>query len=129
PTRPLEGLCQDRRIEVGRARHRRPQTAVPKLPPVLFVGLGKVDQRIEAAGESLIQVGPQIRGEDRDPLEELHSLEKVSDLDIGIAVVGIAYLGALAKQCVGFIKEDYAVDSLGRSEEHTSELQSRVDLV
>ena len=35
----------------------------------------------------------------------LHPLQQVADLDVGVAVVGVADLGALAEQRVGLVEE------------------------
>ena len=48
------------------------------------------------------------------PVELLHALEQVVDLDVGEAVVGVLDLGALAEQGVRLVEEDAA--TLARSQ-------------
>ena len=41
-----------------------------------------------------------------EPTIFLHSLQKVADLDIGIAVVTVLHFAALTEQCVSLVKEE-----------------------
>ena len=43
------------------------------------------------------------------PVVLLHPLQQVGDLDVGVAVVGVAHLGALAEQRVGLVEEQDGV--------------------
>ena len=49
--------------------------------------------------------------EDRQPVEGLHALQQVGALDVGVAVVGVADLAALAEDRVGLVEEQHGVDA------------------
>ena len=66
----------------------------------------------EPADERLVHVLAEVRREDGDAVVVLHPLEQVADLDVGVAVVGVAHLGALAEQGVGLVEEQDGVRAL-----------------
>ena len=90
---------------------------MPELQPVVLFGLREIHQRIEAPSKRLIKVCAQIRGEDGNALEELHPLQQISHLDVGVAVMRIADLTSLTEQGVGFVEEDHTVNPLGLRED------------
>ena len=55
------------------------------------------------------------------PFEALHALEQVADLEVGVAVVRVPDLGALAEQRVGLVEEQDHVARLG-SVEHAPQV-------
>ncbi len=65
------------------------------------VGHREVDDHVEAAGERVVDVRAQVRRQDRQAVERLHPLQQVGDLDVGVAIVAVADLGALPEQGVG----------------------------
>ena len=67
----------------------------------------EVHHRLETEQEGLSEVAVQAGGKDRHLLEALDSLQQVSHLLVGIAVVGIFRFRALAEQGVGIIEEHY----------------------
>ena len=86
-------------------RQRGRQVALPEPAAVLLLGHREVDDRVEAAHEGLVDVGAQVRGQDRQAVEPLHPLEQVGDLDVGVAVAGVLDLGPLAEQRVGLVEQ------------------------
>ena len=78
--------------------------AGPRLP-----GKGNLDDEAHATHECLVDVLAQIGGEYRDALVLLHLLQQVGDLDVGVAVVRILHVGALAEQRVGLVEEQNGV--------------------
>ena len=61
----------------------------------------KRSRRRNASSRSSLRVG----GQDRDALEALHALQQVVDLEVGVAVVRVLHLGALAEERVGLVEE------------------------
>ena len=89
----------------------------PQLAAIVFLGQGEADDGVEAAGEGVVHVGPQVGGEDGQPVEQLHALEEVGNLDVGVAVVGVLDVGTLPEDRVGFVEEQHAVDPVGLGED------------
>ena len=104
-------------VEVLGTRHARGQASVPERPPQTHVRRRKVDDHVEAAGEGLVDVGPQVGGQDGEAVEGLHPLQQVGDLDVGVAVVGVAHLGPLAEEGIGLVEEQDGVDAVGLGED------------
>ena len=63
----------------------------------------------------------QVRGQDRQPVEVLHALQQVGDLDVGVAVAGVLDLAAPAEQRVCLVEEQDSVGRLGLRE-HSGEV-------
>src|SRR5207244_11882488 len=63
--------------------------------------------------ECLIERGPEVGGQDRQSPVRLHALQQVADLDVGVAVVAVSDLRALAEQRVGFVEQQYGPAVLG----------------
>jgi len=55
--------------------------------------------------EGLIQVCPQVGGEDREAVEGFDALQEICDLDIGISIAGVGDLGSLAEESIGLVEE------------------------
>ena len=91
------------------------------LPPQGRAQVGRrgreVDDRVEPAGERLVDVGPEVGGEDREPVEGLEPLEQVGALDVGVPVVGVAHLAPLAEDGVRLVEEQHRVDPAGLGED------------
>ena len=64
-----------------------------------------MNRKRQPPDEGLIQILAQVRRQDGDAFVLFHFLQQIGNLHIGIAVVGIAHLGALAEECVGFIEK------------------------
>ena len=62
------------------------------------VGHREVDDHVEPAGERLVEVGPQVGGQHRQPVEGLHPLQQVGALDVGVPVVGVADLACACRR-------------------------------
>ena len=95
----------------------------------LLLGHREVDDRVEPAGERLVDVGAQVRGQDRDAVERLHPLEQVGDLDVRVAVAGVLDLGALAEQRVGLVEQQDPVDPVGLGEDPVEVLLGLADVL
>ena len=55
----------------------------------------------------------EVRGEDHEPAVLLDPLEQEGDLLVGVPVVGVVDLGALAEQRVGLVEEEDPAAVLG----------------
>ena len=69
------------------------------------IGHGEVDQGMEAADESLVQIVFEIGRQDEQARIIFHSLQKITDLLIRILVMGALDVRALAEQGVGLVEE------------------------
>ena len=69
-----------------------------------------------------------VGGEDRQPAIGLHALQQVVDLDIGVAVVAVLHLAALAEQRVGLVEEQDRAAVLGRVEQPAQVLLGLADV-
>src|ERR1700693_3017927 len=78
---------------------------------------GKVHGEAKPALEGRVQRRLQIGRQDGETLVFLHALQQVSDFDVGIAVVTIAYLATLTEQCVGFVEQQEHAALLRRVED------------
>ena len=94
------------------AGHVGREERLPDAQPVLLLGEGEVDGELQPPGEGLVQVGAQVGGQDGHAVVGLHALQQVADLDVGVAVVGVLDLGALAEERVGLVEEEDGVAAL-----------------
>ena len=62
-------------------------------------------------------------------VEPLHPLQQVGDLDVGVAIVGVLDLGALAEDRVGLVEEQHAVDAVGLGEDPVEVLLGLADVL
>src|SRR5207302_5596185 len=95
PAGELEGPGHEVQVEIVGLREAWPEVDGPQLAAIVFLGQGEADDGVEAAGEGVVHVGPQVGGEDGQPVEQLHALEEVGNLDVGVAVVGGLDVGTL----------------------------------
>ena len=100
--------AQNVEVEVVAERQRRGEAVSPQLQPQLLGRRREVDDAVEPAGERLVDVGAQVGRQDRQAVEGLHALQQVGALDVGVAVVGVAHLAALAEHRVGLVEEQHA---------------------
>ena len=122
--------AQKSRSSVVVARARRARGACSQIrAPVRGVGHREVDERVEPARERRVDVRAQVGGEDDDAVERLHALQQVGDLDVGVAVVGVADLRALAEQRVRLVEEQHAVHALGLVEDAVEVLLRLADVL
>ena len=103
--RPAEEL----EVDVVGAAHVRAEAAVPQRAALRGIRHREVDDDVEPARERLVDVRPQVRREDREPVEGLHALQQVGALDVRVAVVRVLHLGALAEDRVGLVEEQHGV--------------------
>ena len=72
------------------AQRQRGDAVLPQPPATRRIGEGEVDDRVEAAGEGVVDVRAQVGRQHGEAVERLHPLEQVGDLDVGVAVVAVA---------------------------------------
>ena len=109
--------------------HRRAEAAVPQRAAVRGVGQREVDDHVEPAGERLVDVGAQVGGQDGEAVEGLHPLQQVGALDVGVAVVRVPDLRALAEDRVGLVEEQHGVDAGRRREDPLEVLLGLADVL
>ena len=63
------------------------------------------------------------------PVEGLHPLEQVRALDVGVPVVRVAHLAALAEDRVGLVEEQHRVDPAGLGEDPLEVLLGLADVL
>ena len=92
-------------------------TSGPDPPPVLRLRKREVDDEVEPADERVVDVALVVGRQDHRAGVGLHALEQVGDLDVGVAVVGVRDLRALAEQRVGLVEEQDRVGPVGGAED------------
>ena len=70
------------------------------------IGPGKLDHVLHAARERLVDVAPEVGGEDDDAVVLLELLQEIGDLDVGVAIVRVLDLAALAEERLGLVEEE-----------------------
>ena len=108
----LEALGEERGVDVAERRRRR-QVG---LPDRLALGLGgerELDAEVDAAEERVVDVALEVGRQHDQPVVRLQPLQQVRHLDVGVAVVGVLDLGALAEQGVGLVEEEHDVAGAG----------------
>ena len=85
----------------------------------------KRSRRRKAVVERALHVGR----EDRQAAIGLHALQQVVDLDVGVAVVAVLHLAALAEQRVGLVEEQDRAAVLGRVEQAAQILLGLADVL
>ena len=85
----------------------------------------KRSRRMKAGVERALHVG----GEDRQAAIGLHALQQVVDLDVGVAVVAVLDLAALAEQRVGLVEEQDRAAVLGGVEQAAQVLLGLADVL
>src|SRR5215510_12729073 len=93
-------------IELRLQLHLRRETLSPEAQPFFGPWHGKVDDRLEAASKSVVQIFAAVGGENSDAVEGFDALEQEGDLLVGVPVVGILGLAAFAKERIRFIKKE-----------------------
>ncbi len=78
---------------------------------------GEGNDRLEAAGERVIDIAAQIGRQDDDAGKVLDALQEVADFLIGVAIVGAVDAGTLAKQGIGLIEEQDPAALFGQVED------------
>ncbi len=101
-----------------------PQVAAP-----VVVGHREVDHGIQPASEGLIQVRTQVRGQDGDAIEQLHALEQVRNLDIGVSIMGVLDVRALAEHRVRLVEQQHTVDAIRLGEDAVEVLLRLTDVL
>ena len=101
----LEPLGQKAEIDVARQRRLPRPDALPDPPAIGRVGKRERHHECEAADERIVEVLPQVAREDRDAVVALDALQQVADLEIRVAIMGIAHFGPLAEQRVRLVEQ------------------------
>ena len=77
----------------------------PNAAAQILVGQGKRQVVAEAADEGRVDAPRLVGGHEDDALVLLHPLEQIGHLGVGVFVLGVLYLAALAQQGVGLVEE------------------------
>ena len=104
-------------------------TPAPDAQPLGRARQRELDDEAQPAQERLVEVLLAVGGEDREALEALHALEQVADLEVGVAVVRVLDLGALAEQRVGLVEEQDHVGRVGGVEQPAQVLLGLADVL
>src|SRR5271163_4115674 len=91
-------------VESVDGRARREDTA-PDFGALRCFGEWELDDEAEAAEKGLVERGLAVGGEDGETAIGLHALEQVADFAVGVAVVAVFDIGALAEERIGFVEE------------------------
>ena len=104
-------------IQFRSARRGLRPDAAPNAQAVFLARKRKFDDESDAPGESVVDVLPQIGGENGHASVFLHFLQQVGDFNVRVPIVRILNFRAFAKQGVGFVKkqDSVAVFSLGEN--------------
>ena len=107
---------EPRVVEPARRRLRR-EDAAPDRLALRRIRHGEVHDEAQAALEGAIERGLLVAREDRQAAVGLDALQQVAHLDVGVAVVAVPDLAALAEQRVGLVEEQDRAAVLGGVEE------------
>src|SRR5689334_15457162 len=119
---------EPRHVEILRRRLGR-KYAPPDLRAVRRVGKGKLDHKTKPAQKSIIDGRLQIGGQDRETAIGLHSLQQVTDLYVGVAIVTVFHFASFAKEGVGFVEEQHRAAFVGSVEHAAQVLFSFADVL
>src|SRR5262249_41559190 len=125
----LELVRQEVQIYVPCHRRFNWPDAVPDAPPIHFVREREVDGEGQATHKGLVQILAQVGGHDSYPLVLFHLLQQIRNLDVRIAIVGVTYLRALAKQGIGLIEEENGIGIFGGGEDAVQILFGLTDVL
>ena len=113
----------------SRAAGRRWAGSVPYPPPFGRARDRELHHHVESPHEGRVDVLGQVGGEQGHALVALEPLQEVGHLDVGVAVVGVGDLGALAQERVGLVEEERDVRRFGGVEESTEVLLRLADVL
>jgi hypothetical protein len=105
----LDPAGEEVQVQASVARHGGGPDLLPDPAAVRDAWQLEFHRGVQPAHERLVHVAAQVGGEHDDAVVLFHLLQQVADLDVGVAVVGVAYLRALAEQGVGLIEEQDGV--------------------
>ena len=100
-------------VELRRARPRAGTSAARAACAARASGSSKRIDEAQPAQERLVDRGCAVGRQDDEAGERLDPLQQVVDLEVGVAVVRVADLGALAEQRVGLVEEQHRAAALG----------------
>ena len=125
----LELGREELEVDVGVERRLLGQQQPPDQLAVLGLGEREVDHEVEPAHERVVDVLAEVGREDHGARIALHLLQQVGDLDVGVAVVRVRDLGALAEQRVGLVEEEDRVGAGGGLEDAVEVLLGLPDVL
>ena len=125
----LELTREEIEVYVLRERRVRREHAPPDPQPVLAARRREVDRVVHPARERLVDVAAEIRREDHQAAVLLELLQQVRDLDVGVAVVRILHLRALAEERVRLVEEEDRVRAFGGGEDPVEVLLGLPDVL
>src|SRR5205814_1680216 len=126
--RQLEPLGEEPPVYVAGERRVRREHLPPDEAAVARVRERELDDEAEPPDESLVDVLAEVAGEDDRALVLLDALEEEVDFDVGVAVVRVFDLRALAEDGVGLVEEEDGV-ALGRLVEDAAQIFLRLAVV
>ena len=81
------------------------QKSLPDRAPVCGIGPAEFGADSDPSKECLVEIASEIGGQDRQAVETFQPLQEKIDGDVGITVVAVLDLGALAEERVGLVEE------------------------
>src|SRR5215218_3947753 len=112
-------LAARERAAAGHLLHQRVARAMvaelarENLVPCDLVRRPELDHDVHAAPERLVDAVAGVRGDEQDAFEAFDPLKQEVGLEVGIAVVGVADVGAPRHQGIAFVEQQDAVAILG----------------
>ncbi len=105
----FEALCKLFELQIRITRDIGGKESLPDAKAVGLFGKWEIYGELQTAGEGVVQVGPQVGGQDGHAVIRFHALEQVTDFNIGVAVVGVFDFGTFAKERVRFVEKQDGV--------------------
>src|SRR5580700_6376381 len=101
----------------------------PNLLSLRCIRKREVDHKAQSPQKRKVDIGLEVRGEDRKARILFHPLQKVTHFDVCVAIVAVFHFAALAKKRVGFVKEQYHAGTLGLIEDLAQILLGLTDIL
>ena len=77
----------------------------------------EVDHHVETTSERLVEIGPEVGGQDGESGEPFDALQQVRNLDVGVTIARIFDLAPLAEDGVGLVEQQHRVRLLRLTED------------
>ena len=92
------------------------QVALPDQPALGRFGRREVDDDIESACEGGVDAVARVGGDEDDALVVFQPLQEIIGLQVGVAVVGVAYICSIGHQGIALIEQQHHVQLFGARE-------------
>src|SRR5262245_22536730 len=99
--------------------------SLPDTAAIGFVRKGKLHRKMEAPYECLVHVLSEVGRQNDDAFVFLHPLQQITDLDVGVAIMGVFDLAPFSEQRIRLIEEQNGIGRFGL-DEYTSEILFRL---